>query len=138
MDRRNHHFRRLGAWTLLVLALVSVLAPAWADSYLCPMVKARQQTRSCCAKSTVMPLPAAVGQAQLQPPCDCPKLSWTANATDQSRNFETHSENAGLLRVEIPYHRFVLDDAGRDHKTQYTPVPRSSPPLWRQNQSILC
>lgn len=139
MDRRKTTRRRNGAFWLLLLAFVSVLAPVFANSYVCPMAKAaREHIKPCCEKTASLQGTATPGHPQVEPPCDCPKLSWSADVNDQVRELRTGSENiVGLLEfpalvltnfieAQTPVRRF-------DHL-----VNRVSPPLWLWNQSILC
>jgi hypothetical protein len=140
MDHRQTIRRRTGALWLLVLALVSVLAPVFADTYVCPMAKAaRVHLAPCCARNaTAMPATPIPGRPQMQVPCDCPKLSWTADVNDQVSELRAGSDNtvalgelpAALVLIHTPV-RFVPRAIDRQ-------TARSSPPLWLRNLSILC
>ena len=135
MNHRRQHRRSAGALWLLVLALVSVLAPAWADSYLCPMAKA-SQVRSCCAKTEAMPSVASPGQPQIQRACDCPKLSWSSDASDQVREMRSGTENLAVLDLPAIQPSRALLAVAPVRVRLFT--ARSTPPLWLRNQAILC
>jgi len=140
MDRRTRHRRRAGALWLLVLAFVSVLAPVWADSYLCPMAKkALAETKSCCAKTEAAHLASVPGAPRVEPPCDCPKLSWSADAADHVRELRTGSEQTIAIVADIPRLRVVLSTFSVTSSPESDRSARASaPPLWRLHQSILC
>lgn len=140
MDRTRRQRRGKGALWLLVLAVVSVLAPVWADTYVCPMAKqAQAKAKSCCAKAEVALHQAIPGQSQLEPPCDCPKLSWSANPADQVRELRTGAGPSAELAMDLPRPPVsVGSPATAIRVPRRTAVFRSSPPLWRVNQAILC
>jgi len=139
MDRRKTTRQRKGAIWLLLLALVSVLAPVFADSYVCPMAKAaREQVSPCCAKTTSLHGTAVPGRPQVEPPCDCPKLSWSADVNDQVRELRTGSETTIGLSETFPQVLTNLVVARTSVRRIDHRVDRSSPPLWLRNQSILC
>jgi len=139
MDRRLTTRRRRGAFWLLLLTLVSVVAPVLADSYVCPMAKmAAEQVSSCCAKTIEPPDTSTPDSPRFEPACDCPKLSWTVDANDMVRDLRIGSENASAS-TEVP--RLVLTNPVvlRISVRAIDRYPsRSSPALWLQNQSILC
>ena len=139
MDRNQRHHRRAGASWLLLLAVVAVLAPVWADTYVCPMAKAApQEPPSCCARTEVAPLQAPLGTAQLEPPCDCPKLSWNAGAADQARELRTGSDPAPALAIFLPSPLAARTNSVTQCFLRPELVLRAAPPLWRLNQAILC
>ncbi len=114
------------------------MAPVWADTYLCPMAKEVREQASCCAKSTSLNGPATAGQERLEPPCDCPKLSWSSDATDQVREPRSISDNTPAIR-EFPLFsqasRPVLSAAFR----RFDPLRGgATEPMWLRNQAILC
>ena len=139
MDRRNRRNRTTGACWLLLLVLVSVIAPVWAETYVCPMAKAElDQVKPCCAKTAVLHRQATPGNPQIEPACDCPKLSWSADATDQVRELRSASDNTVALH-EIPAVLLVVPTISVGPRSNIErAVSRFLPPLWLRNQSILC
>ena len=139
MDRTQRHRRRGGALWLLLLALVSVVAPVWADTYVCPMAKeALEATSACCTKAPVAHQ-AIPGAPRLEAPCDCPELSWTADPADHVRELRTGSDQTFALSIDPP--RAAVLAATKSvaaHAPPRQAAPRSTPPLWRLNQAILC
>jgi hypothetical protein len=139
MDRRQTTYRRRGAFWLLLMALVSVVAPVFADTYVCPMAAAANEDVSpCCAKSIAAQQTSAPGSATFQASCDCPKLSWAADVNDQVRELRTGSENNIALLSPIPVVRTSLVVGSNAVRRIHRETNRSSPPLWLRNQSILC
>jgi len=124
----------------LLLAVVSVLAPVWADSYVCPMARqAAAQVRSCCAKAEVAHLRATPGNPQVEPPCDCPKLTWSADAADQVRELRPGAGPSTAPAMDLPRPAaIVATNSVAPRVPRRDAGPRSAPPLWRLNQAILC
>lgn len=142
MDR-FHRIRRRAkvAWMLLALALVSVLAPVWADMYLCPMAEAARDAReqaTCCDKSAGLHGQVAPSQERLEPPCDCPKLSWSSDATDQVRELRSISDNTPAIR-EFPLFaqtaRPILSVVSRQFDLRRGGATERA---WLRNLAILC
>lgn len=114
------------------------MAPVWADTYLCPMARKAREQPACCAKSAALHAQPAPGRESLEPPCDCPKLSWSSDATDQVRELRSISDNALAVR-EFPLFartvRPVLYAAFR----RFDPLRGgATEPTWLRNQAILC
>lgn len=126
---------------LLALALVSVLAPVWANTYLCPMAQAAQAAReqaTCCESSAGLHGQVLPGQARLEPPCDCPQLTWSSDAADQTRESRSFFAAAPVVREASP--SLLLPRSAPvailPHPDRWRPA--SAPPAWLRNQAILC
>lgn len=138
MDRPQRHRRRGGALWLLLLALVSVVAPVWADTYVCPMAREALQTTSVCCTKAPVAHQAIPGSPRLEPPCDCPELSWVANPVDHVRELRTGSDQTFALSVDPPRSTLLVATRSVSPPAPPRAAPRSTPPLWRLNQAILC
>jgi hypothetical protein len=138
MGRNQRQRRRYGAFWLLLLALVSVVAPVQAQTYLCPMAKeALEQVASCCSKVPQVHQ-AIPGSPRLEPPCDCPELSWNASPGDQARELRVLDRTVALSAVVARTATSLATKSVSTHAPPRAPPPRLAPPLWRLNQAILC
>lgn len=126
---------------LLALALVSVLAPVWANTYLCPMAQAAQAAReqaTCCEPATGLHGNVLAGEPRMEPPCDCPQLSWSSDAVDQTRETRYSFASAPALRespLSVPVPRSA-SLAILPHPDRWRAA--SAQPAWLRNQAILC
>jgi hypothetical protein len=133
---------------LLAIALLSILAPVLADTYLCPMAQAAQASRNahaaaleeeptCCSKAS-MPPPAPAGSVQWQGSCDCPQVVWDAAPAELLREAPRGVLVAPMVAV---VEAIVFKPISSRHR--FVPKPPSAvvpsgPPLWVRNQAILC
>lgn len=146
--RRTQARRTWGAMLLLAIALLSILAPVLADSYLCPMAQAAQASRNahaaaleeeptCCSKATMPPSPP-LGSVQWQGACDCPQVVWDAAPAELLREAPRGVVPATFVAV---FDAIVLKSNSSRHRFLTKPpsaVVPSGPPLWVRNQAILC
>lgn len=126
---------------LLALALVSVLAPVWANTYLCPMAKAAQAARehaTCCESTAGLHDQASPGQPRLEPTCDCPQLTWSSDAADQIRDTRSIHSPLALVREMPPFELAPrpLQAAAFPRLDRWRSV--AAQPAWLRNQAILC
>lgn len=144
MDRRKPTLSAWKAWTMFLLALVAVGAPVWANAYVCPMDRAAKAASSstghenaCCQKVQTLP-PPAFGVVALELPCDCAQLQWDVSSIDQTRQSVLAMASPvallPLVDLQVPSR---VSSLGR-LRTNLSPPPVSSPPLWILNQSIRC
>lgn len=128
--------RRGKSWGLLILGILSVLAPVWANVYVCPMERAREKILpACCAKAEA---PVTQAGTRFAPPCDCPRLVWQAGETDLVRAFQIGSVDMAPIPAVLPWVRESWKAPASvppDSRERGASLP---PPLWMRNLSIRC
>lgn len=127
--------RRGQSWGLLILGILSVLAPVWASVYVCPMERAgdEQILSTCCAQADAS---ASQAKARFEPSCDCPRVVWQGGETDLVRGFQASSLDVSIQAV-LPWFResrIAPASVPPDLRERVSALP----PLWMRNLSIRC
>lgn len=121
-------------WALLALALLSVLAPVWADIYRCPMQReADRRAASCCERALQADADA---YGAWERACDCPKVVWQIQPGD--RTPVLLGPDSVLVAVsDVAFALPVRRATGSVRGVRLSGVPEG-PPLWLRFRSILC